>query len=235
MLVVLTIAAYVAYNNYLDTEETAPLTTNGISFICEDGRHFVAEFNPDFSQVNVVVDGVVEHSLSRSVDSELYRYADNDYVYLFVGEEAEVTGVASGNTTICSQPFDPNNAPHNFGDRGEGAGIQQDALAAVIANIVGKWQSVDDENFIREFQAGGVAVDSYEGMATEEGTWEVFDTNSGVETDFPQEENAVYIRMTMGGGTEGPLHFKLTKLTPEDLELIYMERGGVLRFSYVGS
>jgi len=53
------------------------------------------------------------------------------------------------------------------------------------------------------------------------------------EVPYPLEDNAVYIQMTMTGTQADTLNFKLTKLTPEELELVYMERGGVLRFKRV--
>ncbi|MBI2613080.1 hypothetical protein HYW59_04755, partial [Candidatus Kaiserbacteria bacterium] len=50
---------------------------------------------------------------------------------------------------------------------------------------------------------------------------------------FPLVADKVYIQMTMQGTQGDTLNFSLNKLTPEELELTYMDRGGVLRFKSV--
>ena len=100
-------------------------------------------------------------------------------------------------------------------------------------SIVGKWQSVDDEKFTREFKADGTAVDRYDNESASSGTWKVFTKEDPAEVLFPIADDAVYIQMTMQGTQADKLNFKLAKLTPEELELVYMDRGGVLRFRRV--
>ena len=53
------------------------------------------------------------------------------------------------------------------------------------------------------------------------------------EVPYPLEEGKVYIQMTLTGTQADTLNFKLVKLTPEELELIYMDRGGTLRFQSI--
>ena len=234
MLIILSVASYVVYNNYLNEEEEPPLSVEGISFICEDNNHFIAEFNEDFSRLNVVVDGVAVRSLLRvESDNARFEYEDQTYNYLFAGEEVRVTNKSAGNATTCSQPFDPNNAPNNFGDLGEGGGDTPDLAVAVTENIVGVWQSSDDESFTREFRSGGIAIDAYEGSTATEGTWLAFTNASNVETPFTQEPDTIYLEMRIGGGQDEVLYFRVVKLTSEELELTYIDRGNILRFVFV--
>lgn len=233
MLIVLAVAGYVVYHQYLAEEEATPLLVDGISFSCTDGSYFVAEFNQDFSRLNVFIDGILAHSLTRVTGTDaVYEYQGEGYAYRFAGEEARVTD-PTGDSLTCTQPFDPNNAPYNFGDRGEGDGATPDTAAAVNDNILGVWQSADDTDFTREFRAAGIAIDRYQGSPDTEGTWTTFTSTSGVTAPFDLELDAVYLEMRMGGEDE-ILYFKLTKLTPEELELVYLGRGGVLRFTYAG-
>jgi hypothetical protein len=231
MLIILSVAGYVVYNNYLAEEDAAPLTVEGISFMCEDGSHFIAEFSPDFASLNVVVDGVTTRSLTRaSGDNARYEYSDQSSTYLFAGEEVRVTNTETGEVTTCQQPFDPNTAPYNFGDLGEGAGEEQDLALAVTENILGVWQSTDDDSFTREFRSGGIAIDSYEGETATEGIWTAFTSESDVETPFTQQPDVIYLEMRMGGGQDEILYFTVVKLTPEELDLTYLDRGGIMSF-----
>ena len=99
---------------------------------------------------------------------------------------------------------------------------EADVTTAVVQNIVGIWQSAEDAAFVREFITGGSAVDSYEGKSVSTGSWIVF-----------TEASTPYLQMTMSGAQADVLTFKVTKLTPESLELIYMDRGGVLQFNRI--
>ena len=114
-----------------------------------------------------------------------------------------------------------------------GEGLEQDLAPIVAASIVGKWQSVDDEKFIREFKADGTALDTYEGEADVSATWKAFSTKSPVEVAFPIEADTAYVQMTVNTEEAQTLNFQVVKVTPEDLELIYMDRGGILVFKKV--
>jgi hypothetical protein len=72
----------------------------------------------------------------------------------------------------------------------------------------------------------------YEGEDDSNGTWKVFTAANPVDVDFTIESDAVYVQM-MFEGMDAPLHFKVSKLTPDELELIFMDRGGVLMFKAV--
>jgi hypothetical protein len=97
---------------------------------------------------------------------------------------------------------------------------------------VGKWQSIDDPRFARLFEADGSATDLYDEEASARGRWSVFTDSSGLSVPFPIETNAAYVRLVMSDSGE-PQHFRVITLAPETLELVFMERGGVLRFTRI--
>ncbi len=110
-------------------------------------------------------------------------------------------------------------------------GDRQDVLLIVSESIQGEWTSSDDPRFTREFRAGGVVVDSYNGEIASQGTWQAFTSVRPLDVAFPVEENTVYLKLVMSGTQDEALHFKIVKLTPETLDLIYMDRGGALTFT----
>lgn len=203
------------------------------SFSCADNSYFIAEF-PDANSVNVIVDGTLVRTVPFSNDTAGQRYEDNAYAYVFAGEEVTITNKATTAVTTCSQPNDPNLAPVNFGDAGEGAGsVREDVRLIVSESIVGKWKSTEDAKFVREFQEGGKVQDWYDGKVVSSGTATAFTSENTLAVSFPLERDVVYIQLKMTGSQSETLNFKLNKLTPEELELTYMDRGGVLRFTYV--
>lgn len=230
MLVVLAIAGYVIYRNYADRDS---MTGTGISFICSDQTYFMADFSADFSELEVVVDGETVRTVPRVSGEALYEYEDDGFRYVFAGEDARIINLADNAEVTCSQPMDPNNAPYNFGDAGEGE-VRPDVARVVRESIQGEWQSVDDSSFTREFRADSTLIDSYVGSESTEGLWEVFTSDSGLETPFEMQPGTVYLRITSNEGASEMLFFSINKLSPEELELTYLDRGGVLRFTYVG-
>lgn len=113
-------------------------------------------------------------------------------------------------------------------DIGEGRDI--DIAAAVRANIVGGWQSNEDGNFIRSIRGDGIVEDLYDGQEPTLGAWTVFTSKDAPENfTYPLEVDTPYLRIVDDTGLV--LDFKVTKLTPETLELIYLDRGGALTFT----
>ncbi len=231
-LVVLFILAIVVTVFYKDNDEDKEMAYMLVaSFTCADNSKFVAEF-PNDDELEVHVDGVLVRKVPM-VPNAGQTYEDANYKYVFAGEEATVLNKANGRSTTCSQPVDGNNAPVNFGDSGEGAGINQDATIAVSANLLGRWKSNDDPKFVREFKENGVTTDIYEDKEVSVGTWTLFTKEKPLVTpvEFPLDTGAVYIEMIDAGAQTEKYHFKVTKVTPEELELIYMSRGGTLTFT----
>ncbi|MDQ5912203.1 MAG: MliC protein [Patescibacteria group bacterium] len=112
-----------------------------------------------------------------------------------------------------------------------------DIAQIVSQSIVGVWKSTQDEKFTREFTNAGVIVDYYDNKAVTTGTWVAFTNQKPLKVSFPLEKEVVYIQMTTtdnhAGIPDSTLNFKLTKLTPEILELIYMDRGGMNTFTRI--
>lgn len=233
---VVALGAWLYYSNGVPAgtiESTEDGFVLSASFTCADNSYFLAEF-PDADNVNIIVDGEVVRTVPFASDTAGQRYEDDAYAYVFAGEEVTVTNKSTNAVTTCSQPQDPNLAPVNFGDAGEGPGsIQQDVRLIVTESIVGKWQSLEDAKFVREFQEGGTVRDWYDGTVVSTGTATAFTSNDALAVSFPLERDVVYIQLKMAGSQSETLNFKLNKLTPEELELTYMDRGGVLRFTYV--
>ncbi|MBP6888925.1 MAG: hypothetical protein KBC21_04490 [Candidatus Pacebacteria bacterium] len=105
-------------------------------------------------------------------------------------------------------------------------------LAQVVSNqIVGLWQSSDDAKFKREFLSNGTSVDYYDGTVSSKDTWKAFTSEHPVATYSPLEPNTPYLQMLTDDNVA--LTFTVTKLTPEVLELVYLDRGGMLSFTKV--
>lgn len=233
ILTILIIAGYVVYSKY-NPDQAEEVSGTGISFMCEDGSGFIAEFAANMTEVDIIVSGQSAYVLPNTGDELVpYRFANDARVYTFVGEEAVVANLGANTSVVCRQPFDQNNAPYNFGDAGEGGGDTPDLVDAVLENILGSWRSTDDAKFTREFKADGVIIDHYEEVEDTAGSWNAFTSNDNLETPFPQTPNTVYLRVVMNDFPEEVLYFELAKLTPEDLELFFLGRGGVLSFTRV--
>lgn len=112
--------------------------------------------------------------------------------------------------------------------------MKQDTSLIVSESIVGKWQSTQDPKSVREFKSDGTMVDIYDGKVVSTNLWVAFTkANAPKMVAFPIEEGAVYIQATEKGTAQDTLDFKVVKLTPEELELIYMTRGGVLTYKSI--
>lgn len=104
------------------------------------------------------------------------------------------------------------------------------AAVETLKNITGLWQSIDDSKFTREFRGDGTVVDRYEEdeQAAAEGIWNLFAREvpaPGFEGTL--EDGAVYVKIIMDGQN---FHYKVDKLTDTELEMPYLDRGGVLKF-----
>ena len=153
----------------------------------------------------------------------------------FVGAGEEVQLTVGGESTVCNPVPSTEMAPWNWGDAGEGGGEQPDVALVVSESIVGKWQSTDDAKFVREFQSGSKYSDWYDGKVTSSGMWVAFvkGPNAPKQFAFPMQENKVYLQMTETGTQEITLNFSLEQLTPDELVLIFLDRGGALKFKSV--
>ena len=75
--------------------------------------------------------------------------------------------------------------------------------------------------------------DIYEDVVVGSGTWTTFTVLNAPDTAFPLEDDAMYLQIQGSGEQEETFTFKVVNITPDTLELIYMERGGVLTFTKI--
>jgi hypothetical protein len=98
--------------------------------------------------------------------------------------------------------------------------------------LVGKWSSEDDRNFEREYKDDGTVVDStgsVDGDVNTEASWSLFTAaNAGTDVPFQMNNDDVYIKQTEEGGSV--TYFRVTSVSPTELELVNMTKGGGMRF-----
>jgi hypothetical protein len=158
------------------------------------------------------------------------RFEGNGIILIGAGEGIRV--VAGTQTLNCQPVPDAENAPYNFGDAGEGGGEKPDLALIVTESMGGLWLDIDDAKHQRLFQADGTVIDHYEGEPDVNGTWEVYTAETAKpDVKFALQPDVAYVRITMAGSEGQATHFKLVTLTPETLELSYLDHVGTQRFN----
>ena len=205
------------------------------AYACDNGSEFTMTPASDMSSIEISAgsQGMFTGTATlAAVGPSGQRFEGNGIVFVGAGEGVQLT--VGSETTNCNPVPNMESPPWNWGDAGEGGGEKQDVALIVTESIQGKWQSIDDEKFVREFKAGDMVDDWHDGEVVSSGLWVAFEKGiNAPEVPYPLEDNAVYIQMTMTGTQADTLNFKVAKLTPEELELVYMDRGGVLRFKSI--
>ena len=238
VVIIIVAGGYYFYVNGIPGTSSASTEANlgTYAYACENGSQFTMSPSADMSSLSLVAGsqgmfrGTV--SLSKVASEAGQRYEGGGVVFIGAGEGVRLT--VGSETTVCNPVPNTENAPWNWGDAGEGGGEKQDAVLIVTESIQGKWQSTDDAKFVREFGAAGKVTDYHDGKVVTSGLWVAFEKGiNAPEVPFPLEENSVYIQMTLTGSQADTLNFRLVKLTPEELELVYLDRGGVLKFKAV--
>lgn len=101
--------------------------------------------------------------------------------------------------------------------------------ADITSGVIGTWRSDDDSKFQRTFSVDATVVDTYEGdEAVTEGRWAVFTAPEGEPPPFPIAKGTVYLRLSF---LEEVLYFKVVALTNNNLELVFLDGGGVQNFT----
>lgn len=209
--------------------------TGVYAYACDNGSQFSMTPTEDMSSIKLtpgVGASFVETTLMQKDSSAGARYEGGVLVFVGAGEGVALT---VGQTTLnCNPQPSQEMAPFNWGDAGEGGGVKQDTSLIVTENMIGKWQSVDDAKFVREFKSGDAVTDWYENKSMSDGLWVAFTKEKAPKVfPYPMDDSSVYLQMTMTGTQADTLDFKITKVTPEELELIYLTRGGTLKFKRV--
>jgi hypothetical protein len=106
-------------------------------------------------------------------------------------------------------------------------------MESARANLIGLWRSTEDAKFTREFRSDGTTYDAYEGSVVEsDGRWILFTKNMPPEGyEVPLEDTVVYLAITEPESE--PLYFRVTRAEVDALELIYLNRGGILSFERI--
>ena len=114
-------------------------------------------------------------------------------------------------------------------------GIQEQGVGTLPGGawLIGVWQSTTDAKFVREFRADGTVVDSYDGAPQATDTWKLFTKDNAPQVSFALEAGASYIQITRQGGVPTTFTFKIATLTQDELDLIYLDRGGSLTFKKI--
>lgn len=104
--------------------------------------------------------------------------------------------------------------------------LKQDAINALL----GKWKSSTDPAIIREFKKGDVFVDTHGSTTIKTGTWRIFVGEKAPAVTFETRPGHVYMTIIESGETK---YAKVTNLTLTDLQLVFMDRPGMLFYSRV--
>ena len=108
-----------------------------------------------------------------------------------------------------------------------------DAAMKASHDMQGTWQSTDDVKSQRVFNADHTASDVYDGKTLWSGQWTTFTKATAPEVSFPLEDGVVYLQLTENGKPESTLSFMVSNLADNDLQLIYLGRGGALTYKRV--
>ncbi|MBI2612569.1 MliC family protein, partial [Candidatus Kaiserbacteria bacterium] len=220
VLIVILIGGY-----FVMQQSNAPVAEDlgTYAYTCDNGSQFTMSPSADVTSIKLsagsqgMFTGDVTLQQKESTAGARYEGSAGDSVIVFVGAGEEVQLTVGSESAVCNPVPSTDSPPWNWGDAGEGGGIKQDVGLIVSESIVGKWQSVDDAKFTREFKADGTAVDMYDGKDATSGTWKVFTKDNPITVAFPLVADKVYIQMTMQGTQGDTLNFSLNKLTPEEL------------------
>lgn len=116
-----------------------------------------------------------------------------------------------------------------------GKGASTAPVGEYTQNLLGKWQNIEDASLQREFKTGGEVTDYYNNAAVMTGVYELFNSDNvpeGAPGTFDDPE-AVYLRLSLTGEDADMLYFIVTDISGANLELTYLDRGGVLTFNKV--
>lgn len=220
--------------------EQAPAGDNGTYlYICDNGSTFSMTPSLDVSSIKLeagsqgMFTGTATLMQATSSAGARYEgtYMNSKIVFVGAGEGVRLS-VGSESTT-CNPKPSQEMAPWNWGDPAEGGSVKPDVIVVVSESIVGKWKSDQDPKFMREFKDDGTVVDWYDNKVETTGTFKVFTKDKPLTVAFPLDANATYLQLKMAGSQSDTLNFKVSKLTPEVLNLTYMDRGGVQTYTLV--
>lgn len=106
----------------------------------------------------------------------------------------------------------------------------RDKKEIVIINegIVGKWQSKDDEKYVREFTSHEV-IEWYDGEEISRDPYMLFEGNE-VPKFLVEHAEPYMVYLMIGTTNNQPLMFSINKFDHQHLETYYLARGTMLRY-----
>lgn len=193
--------------------------------------------NADLTELTVVPGsgaGFSKTVLMPDTNAGGVAFKGGDLRLVGAGESVDLSVQGVGHQ--CSPVPNPDAAPLNWGDPADAGSIKPDVRVVVGETMQGRWRSTEDAKFTRAFLEQGNVVDRYSGEVVSTGTYAVFTKNlPPIEPpQFPLEDNAVYVQLTMSGSQSEVLNFKVSLNAEGDqLTLIYMDRGGATTYTRV--
>jgi hypothetical protein len=103
--------------------------------------------------------------------------------------------------------------------------------SATRTALMGTWQSVENPDLIREFEADNVIVDRFASnpAGTANGSWQVYTAlTAPSDIEFQPKANSTYVRLMMPTGTTD---FIISSLSAHKLQLTTLDRGNILNFA----
>jgi hypothetical protein len=193
--------------------------------------------SPDLSSLQVRFNTEANTSVLNRAEplaGQAARYMNENLTLSGVGERVTFFWHDEAGFT-CDPVPSQTEAPFNWGDPSEGAAVSHESAEAVRANIVGMWRSVEDPLSLREFLSSGSVIDTYDDKEPYRQGWTVFTKNDvGTTTlGFTPEAGLVYINMREGGDFVPGMFFSVDKLTADELEMTFMDRGNKLTYKRV--
>jgi hypothetical protein len=234
LAVIILIGGYIWYINS-DMQMQMSETMGTYEYVCEGGMEFTMSPSADISAITLAPGAnatFAATTLGKTGSETGAVYEGSSMVFVGAGEDVSLS--IGEQKYTCNPKPNTDMAPWNWGDSGEGGGSSQpDAALVVGESIVGKWQSTQDPKSVREFKEGDKVVEWYDNETVSQGLFVAFTKKNAPEVPYPLEDNAVYLQLTETGSQADTMYFKVVKLTPEELELVYMDRGGTLTYKLV--
>tara|TARA_B100000745_G_C20143233_1_gene392072 strand:+ start:123 stop:545 length:423 start_codon:yes stop_codon:yes gene_type:complete len=99
---------------------------------------------------------------------------------------------------------------------------QRDMLD-VAAQMVGTWQSIDDDKSVVIFNENGTTIDIYDGEELGEGSWELSQNEA-------YEDSGLRLRIMVNGEE---YNYVVWNINENELTINYLERGNTLNYKRV--
>lgn len=93
--------------------------------------------------------------------------------------------------------------------------------------LEGRWVSIEDENFTREFKEDGTLIDGYIGEEDFVGTWEYIDDVNSEPIELPELGDVKAIKLLFD---EEVFYFSVVPINNNEVSMVYLNGNGVLTF-----